>query len=141
MWARVDGLRALELGMPGELRERLNRLVVTGVKQATAGLVDLDYRAESEELEHIGERLVLIDSAGAPLTTVEVTAIEVVPFEDVTWEFAQAEGEGFRSIAHWRAVHRAYWAKLGHQVDGSAEICCLQFQMVDGAPTTLANRP
>jgi hypothetical protein len=37
MWPRLDGLRALELGTPGEMRVRLNDLVVAGLKTATAG--------------------------------------------------------------------------------------------------------
>ena len=32
-------------------------------------------------------------------------------FRDVPWEFADAEGEGFRSIEHWRDGHQSYYAK------------------------------
>ncbi|WFF07900.1 hypothetical protein O7622_04805 [Micromonospora sp. WMMD1076] len=32
MWPRIGGLRALALGTPGELRTRLNTLVLSGVK-------------------------------------------------------------------------------------------------------------
>ncbi|WP_242337741.1 hypothetical protein [Streptomyces formicae] len=35
MWPRVNGMRALELGTAGELRERLNALVLAGQKTAT----------------------------------------------------------------------------------------------------------
>lgn len=38
-WPRVDGLRALELGSPGETRARLNGFALAGRKRATAGLV------------------------------------------------------------------------------------------------------
>lgn len=67
MWPRVDGLRAVELGAPGEMRQWLNDLVLSGRKRATAGLLEGDYRAESEEVEHLGERLALLDAAGVKL--------------------------------------------------------------------------
>jgi uncharacterized protein YhfF len=54
----VDGLRALELGTPGDLRAELNGLVLDGRKRATAGLL-AEYAEEQEELEHVGERLAL----------------------------------------------------------------------------------
>jgi uncharacterized protein YhfF len=125
----VDGLRAVELGAPGEMRRRLNELVLSGRKRATAGLLEHDYRAESEELEHVGERLVLVDDDGAKLAGLVVTAVDVVPLAEVTWEFADAEGEGFRSAAHWREAHTKYWATEGHEVDDETAVVCLSFRL------------
>jgi hypothetical protein len=48
MWPRVDGLRAMELGAPGGMRQWLNGLVLAGRKRATAGLLDHDYVAEGK---------------------------------------------------------------------------------------------
>ena len=66
MWPRVQGLRALELGTPGAFRDELTALVLAGRKQATAGLL-AEYTEEGEELETVGERLVLLDSDGKSL--------------------------------------------------------------------------
>jgi uncharacterized protein YhfF len=33
------------------------------------------------------------------------TEVEVVPFDEVSAEHAHLEGEGDRSLAHWRKVH------------------------------------
>ena len=49
MWPRIGGLRALALGTPGELRTRLNTLVLSGAKTATAGLVQ-ESDDETEDL-------------------------------------------------------------------------------------------
>ena len=86
-WPRIDGVRALELGTPGELREELNHLVLTGRKRGTAGLLS-EYAEEAEPIEHLGERLALLDSSGGHVATVQVTEVEVVPFGDVPWSFA-----------------------------------------------------
>ncbi|MDW3845088.1 ASCH domain-containing protein [Micromonospora sp. BRA006-A] len=129
MWPRIGGLRALALGTPGELRTRLNTLVLSGVKTATAGLVQ-EYDDENEELEYVGERLALVDDNDALVGVVEVTGVEVVRFADVPWDFARAEGEGDRSIEEWREGHGAYWARQGTPVTDDTRIVCLRFRLV-----------
>lgn len=138
MWPRIGGLRTLALGTPGELRTTLNTLVLTGVKTATAGLLT-EYAGEAEELEHVGERLALVDGRDALVGVVEVTGIEIVPFAQVPWDFARSEGEGDRSIEEWRAGHAGYWARAGTPVTDDTEIVCIRFRLVsagDGGKRT-----
>ncbi|MEV0586494.1 ASCH domain-containing protein [Nonomuraea sp. NPDC050310] len=129
MWGRIDGLRTLDLGTPGEMRTHLNGLVLAGVKTGTSSVLEHDYRAEGEAVEHVGERLVLVDDDGGRLAEVEVTAAEVVPFAAVTWEFAESEGEGFRSVEHWGEAHRAFWTAAGYEIDEHTEIVCVNFRL------------
>ncbi len=127
----MNGLRVLELGMPGDQRTWLTDLVLSGAKTATAGLLELDYEAENEPLEHLGEHLALIDNTGTRVALLEITKVEPTPFSAVTWEFAQSEGEGFRSIDHWREAHARYWAGLGHKVTDSSTVVCLTFRLLN----------
>lgn len=129
MWPRVDGLRALELGTPGELRAELNGLVLDGRKRATAGLL-AEYAEEQEELEHVGERLALLDDTGALVATLEVTAVERTRFAEVPWDFAAAEGEGDRDLEEWRTGHRRYWAAQGTPVTDDTEVVLIRFDLV-----------
>ncbi|MFJ6196825.1 ASCH domain-containing protein [Micromonospora sp. NPDC092111] len=129
MWPRLGGLRTLALGTPGELRARLNTLALAGVKTATAGLLT-EYAEEAEELEHVGERLALVDDHDALVGIVEVTGIEVVRFADVAWDFARSEGEGDRSIEEWRAGHAAHWARAGTPVTDDTGIACIRFRLI-----------
>ena len=128
---RVGGLRALELGSAGsDLQRELNALVMSGAKRATAGLLS-EYADEGEELESVGEQQYLIDSDGAPLVLIEYTRVEVVPFAEVTWAFARAEGEGFTDIGDWRDAHRRYWrAEQGRDVGDDEPVVCLWFEAV-----------
>ena len=96
---------------------------------APAGLVQ-EYDDENEELEYVGERLVLVDDNDALVGVVEVTGVEVVRFADVPWDFARAEGEGDRSIEEWREGHGAYWARQGTPVTDDTRIVCLRFRLV-----------
>ena len=132
---RVGGLRALELGGAGsELQRELNALVLTGAKRATAGLLS-EYYDEGEELEHVGEEQYLVDADGQAAALVRYTRVEVVPFVDVTWEFAEAEGEGFTDIDDWRRAHRRYWQRESGMDVGDAEpVVCLWFDVVPLRP-------
>ncbi|MEV4476841.1 ASCH domain-containing protein [Nonomuraea sp. NPDC049504] len=130
MWPRKDGLRVLELGTPGELRTRLTDLVLSGHKTATAGLLTLDYEAEGEEIEHVGERLALVGDSGERVGEIEITRVEVVPFAEVSWEFANAEGEGYASVAEWGESHVGFWRAYGVEVTDSTPVVCLWFRLL-----------
>ncbi len=141
MWARIGGLRTLELGTPGEMRRRLSDLVLHGRKRATAGLL-ADYTVDGEELERPGEVLVLVGNDGERLGLIRVTAVETVRFDDVTWEFADAEGEGFTDLDDWREQHRGFWERESVEgireftddptwsLTGDTEVVCVWFDVV-----------
>ncbi|MEX3099441.1 MULTISPECIES: ASCH domain-containing protein [unclassified Streptomyces] len=129
-WPRVDGLRTLELGTPGDMRVWLNSLALSGRKTTTTGLFD-DYAKEDEPLETTGERLALVDTDGHPVGTVEITSVAVMPFTEVPWEHAAAEGEGDADLAAWRAGHRGYWERAGTPVDDETLVVCLAFRLVN----------
>lgn len=125
----LEGRRCLALGSPGKFRDQLNHLVTHGSKRATAGLL-AEYEREGEPLEHPGEIQHLVDNAGKSLCTLRVTRVEVVPFLEVTFDFAQAEGEGFTSIEHWRTEHLAYWESVGEVVGPETRVVMMWFELV-----------
>lgn len=131
MWPRVDGMRAFGLGDPGEMRRRLTALALAGTKVSTGDLWQQGYVAEGEEVEEIGELQVLLGDDGRPAAVVEVERVETHLFAEVPWEFADAEGEGFGSIEHWRAGHRSYYAEHGIEVSDDAPFVCVWFQVLE----------
>lgn len=134
MWPRIDGLRTMELGTPGPLRDRLNHLTLIGQKHATAGITE-DYSAEGESLETVGERLVLVDSDGRKVGVIEITAVETEPFPSVPWSFAEAEGEGFTSIEDWREQHRQYWREANQvEVADDTPVIMLHYRLIAVEP-------
>ncbi|MFF4408583.1 ASCH domain-containing protein [Streptomyces sp. NPDC001262] len=122
-------MRSMELGTPDGMRTELNSLVLAGQKTATTGLLE-DYAKETEDLEHLGERLALLDDEGQSIAVIEITGVEVKPFSEVTWEHARAEGEGDASLEEWRAGHRGYWHRLGTTVEDGTPVVCLAFRLV-----------
>lgn len=59
-WKRVDGLRIIEFGNVGASGTALLDFNFNGNKRATAGLLEHDYEAECEQIEEIGEVLVVL---------------------------------------------------------------------------------
>lgn len=113
------------------MRDRLNDLVMAGTKVATAGLWRVEYESGLEALDTVGERQVMLDSNGNSYAVVEIVRVEVHPFEEVTWEFADSEGEGFTSIEHWRDGHRSYYTRIGISVAADELVVCCWFRVVD----------
>ena len=115
---------------PGPLRQRLTALALTGTKVATAA-PEQGYLDEGEAIEEVGERQALLGDDGRVVAIIEITRVETHGFSDVSWEFAQAEGEGFRSIEDWRERHRSFFAECGVDVDEQTPIVCVWFRVLE----------
>jgi uncharacterized protein YhfF len=127
-----------EFAFPGPLRDQLVAAILSGAKTTTSGLL-LGYERDGEPLPRCGDRWVVIDSAGEPVTLVEVVAVRVLRLADVDLAHAVGEGEGFGSVADWRAGHEEFWhsdevrAELGDPaftVNDDTEIVAEEFRLV-----------
>ncbi|MEG9548597.1 MULTISPECIES: ASCH domain-containing protein [Streptomyces griseus group] len=105
---RHEPLKPFLLAFPGPLRDRLVAAVLSGEKVSTTGLLR-EYELEQEELPPVGERSALIDSDGREVAVVEVTDVRVLPLGAVDLWHALDEGEGYASVAEWRAGHERFW--------------------------------
>jgi uncharacterized protein YhfF len=103
-----EDLPIAEFGFPGPLRDRLVAAILSGAKTTTTGLV-ADYEHEGEPLPPPGLRQAVIDSAGHRVAVIETTAVRVIRLGDVGLAHALGEGEGYRSVAEWRAGHEQFW--------------------------------
>ena len=124
---RVNGLRSIEFGTPGQMRDRLNNLIINGNKRATAGLLKEDYLDEGEEIEFVGEKLAILDNQQKPIGIVKVTRVEVLDFKDVPTEFALAEAEGDLSGDDFRQSHLKFWNSVGIEVLPDTKIVTVYF--------------
>lgn len=97
-----------EFAFPGPLRDQLVAAILSGSKTSTTGLV-VDYEHEGEPLPEGGSRSVVIDSDDRPVAVIEVTGVRVVPLARVDLAHVVDEGEGYTSVAEWRAGHERFW--------------------------------
>ena len=124
---RVNGLRSIEFGTPGPMRNRLNDLIINGNKRATAGLYKEDYIDEGEEIEFVGERLAILDNDQKQIGVIKVTRVEVLEFKDVPTEFALAEAEGDLSGDEFRQSHSKFWNSVGIDVKPETKVVTIYF--------------
>ncbi len=113
------------------MRRRLTALSLAGTKVATGALWQQEYLDEGEAIDVVGERQALLGEDDQVAAIIVITRVETHRFLDVPWEFAQAEGEGFESIRHWREGHRSYYAKRDIDVDDSSPFVCVWFRLVE----------
>lgn len=130
MFPRIDGLRTIEFGTPGESRQKLIDFILHGNKRATAGL-RREYEAENEPIEHVGEILAMVDNQGNVAGKLQVTRVEVLRFIDVPDEFALAEAEGDLCAADFRQSHQEYWEREGETITDDTEIVTMYFNLLE----------
>jgi uncharacterized protein YhfF len=126
---RVNGLRSIEFGTPGAMRDRLNDLIINGNKRATAGLLKEDYIDEGEEIEFVGERLAILDNHQKQIGIIKVIRVEVMEFKDVPTEFALAEAEGDLTGDDFRRSHSKFWNSVGVDVKPESKVVTVYFDL------------
>jgi uncharacterized protein YhfF len=101
-------MRPFELAFPGPLRDQLVAAVLAGEKVTTTGLL-VEYERDGAELPKVGERFAVLDSDGRAVAVVETVELRVVPLGEIDLRHAVDEGEGYTSVAEWRAAHERFW--------------------------------
>lgn len=99
---------AEEFAFPGPLRDQLVAAILSGEKTTTTGLL-ADYEYAGDPLPVAGEWGAVLDSGGQPVALIETVEVRVVPIREIDVEFAVAEGEGYTTVAEWRATHERFW--------------------------------
>jgi uncharacterized protein YhfF len=111
-----EDLPVAEFAFPGPLRDQLVGAILDGTKTTTTGLL-MEYELEGSPLPQPGQRQAVIDSAGNRVAVIELTAVRVVRLADVDLAHAVGEGEGYTSVAEWRAGHEEFWHSAEMRAD------------------------
>lgn len=59
----------------------------------------------------VGHLQVVTDWHGNPICIIEIDTVTQCPYNEVTAEFAKAEGEGDLSLEWWREAHWNFFSK------------------------------
>ena len=113
------------------LADELAALVRDGVKTATCSAV-WSYEEDEKPIPQKGELSIVIDGSGMPVAVIKTVEIFLAPFNDVTECFAWEEGEGDRSLAHWRQAHRNFFSRQrfkNRSFDERMPLVCERFRV------------
>lgn len=94
-------------------RENANacvELILKGEKRATASLAR-GYAYENEPLSEPGRLDIITNWEKIPRCIIEIISVETKPFAEVDSEFAFEEGEGDKSLEHWKKEHRKFFSE------------------------------
>jgi len=113
--------------------DELGQLVLAGTKRASAGLV-WSFESASMPLPKAGDLSVVTNWARTPLCVIETQRVDIVPYEEVSADFAATEGEGDGSLRYWQQAHWAYFGRecqrIGREPDPRMPVVCERFAVV-----------
>lgn len=110
---RIPGLpfrapEAWAFGATPEHADELLELVHDGIKTGTSSPL-WDYEYAKEPVPSTGDFSIVLDGRGVPQVLIETISVSIVPFDEVSEEHAQSEGEGERTLSAWRDIHERFW--------------------------------
>jgi uncharacterized protein YhfF len=114
------------------MADELLALVLAGTKTATCGALR-DFGPGKETPPVVGRRDTVLDGAGRPAAIIETIEVTIRRFSEMDEQFAYDEGEGFRTLAHWRDGHREFFERNGGWFE-DMELICERFRLVEVLP-------
>jgi uncharacterized protein YhfF len=124
-------------GDSAELSEELLEPIRTGRKRAGTGLL-WAYEHDGEHIAQVGDLEIVIDHLHAPALVTRIVSSEIIPFNEVTAEYAAIEGEGDGSLEHWRRGHWNYFSRECERIrrvpDSTMSVICNVFEVVHVLP-------
>ena len=125
---RVDGY-----GDSPELSESLLALIRDGRKRAGTSLL-WAIEAENDSIPEVGQVEIVVDHDNEPSLITRITRVEIVPYIEVTAEYAAIEGEGDGSLEYWRKAHWAFFSRecerIGRQPSETMPVVCCVFEVL-----------
>lgn len=91
------------------------------------------YAIDQEPLPVSGELYIVVDKTNTPRCVIEIQSVNVIPFNEVTWEMAQLEGED-ENLGAWRERQQEYLedegAVLGFEFTPDIKLVFQTFKVV-----------
>ena len=115
-----------------KLADELVALVRQGIKTATCSAL-IGCEKDKIPLPQKGDLSIVLDGNGDPILVIETVGVVILPFNEVSEQFAFEEGEGDRSLAYWRKAHENYFRRNHFEnraFDETMQVVCERFKAV-----------
>ena len=128
-----DAPTTMHLGTTKNDADVLAELVKKGIKKATShSLLGLQHR--NQRLPRIGDFVVILNAEDEAQCIVRTTVVRLKPYFSIDATYAQLEGEGDKSLAHWKKVHWEHYTNelqaFGREPRESMIVVCQEFEKV-----------
>lgn len=114
--------------------DTLAKLVVDGIKTATCSGY-IFYELENETLPTTEDYNIILNSENKPVAITTTTEVTIKPMNEVSEEFAIAEGEGDRTYRYWWNEHETFFTNelkaIGHEFSDDMLLVCERFKVID----------
>jgi len=131
-WGEKDRPANVSAWMFGEAQDELAQAVIEGRKTATCSAYVL-YELENEPIPENEEYSIILNSLEEPVAIIKTVDVSITPMNEVTEEFALAEGDG--SYRNWKEIHERYFkrelGKVGLEFTEDMLLVCERFELVD----------
>lgn len=108
-------------------------LIKAGLKTASSGAL-ASYLNYEVPIPVVGNLAIITNWDGEAQCIIKTTKVDLVPFDEVTEEYAMLEGEGDQTLKHWQKSHWDFFvedlANFGETPTKDMMVVCEQFEMV-----------
>ncbi|MBM6649644.1 ASCH domain-containing protein [Bacillus sp. RIT 809] len=133
-WGNNEKPKSVTAWQFGDSPDYLAQLVIDGVKTATCSS-HIFYELENEPLPTTKDYSIILNSQDEPVAIIKTIEVTVTPMNEVTEEFAIAEGEGDLTYNYWRDTHIQFFTKelyeLGLGFSEDILLVCERFELID----------
>ena len=122
--------------------DTLAKLVLDGIKTATCSGY-IFYELENEALPTPEDYNVILNSDDKPVAITKTLEVTITPMNEVSEEFAIAEGEGDKTYRYWWNEHEKFFRKelnaIGREFSEDLLLVCERFEVIHVKNGQLAN--
>lgn len=109
-------------------------LVAKGIKKATSPSLWW-FEKNGNKLPEPGDLNIVTDWYGNAWAIIRTTKVALVPFNEISQEYAETEGEGDRSLEYWKKVHWDFYSRemepFGEKPTDDMLIVCEYFEVLE----------
>ncbi len=131
-WKLEEKPTSVSAWMFGGLPDELAQLVIDGKKTATCS-GHVIYKLENEPLPRVNDYSIILNSEEKPVAIIKTVEVSLVPMNQVSEEFAIAEGEG--PYEAWKSAHVTFFTGelQSHGLEFSEDmlLVCERFKLID----------
>ena len=106
-----DSYQVRWIGLDDDTTRQILGLIEAGDKTGTFTLPWIIERTD-QPASNVGDCVILISFDGKPAQVVRLTAIQQVPFGEITAEHTAIDGTPVRPLEIWKPLHTDYWNGL-----------------------------